>query len=670
MLPSVDRRTFLAGSAAALGGAVLGSVSAGISAPTARAATGTIADVQHIVVLMQENRSFDHYYGMMKGVRGFGDRATIMLPGGKSVFDQPNGSGRQYPFALDATGSTGETMAQCQGDLPHAWADQHKAWNNGRLDSWMAAKNKIGTLGYLQRSDLPFYYALADAYTICDGYHCSGLTATGPNRTYLFSGTVHAAGGQGGPAYDGGSESGLSWQTYAEALQNAGITWKVYQNAADNYGDNGLAYFSQFTGAAHTSPLWINGMSSVPTGTGATSTDIVAGIKSDVLAGKLPQVSWIVTDQITSEHPIGPPVNGERFVSELLGALNADPNVLNSTALFITYDENDGFFDHVPPPSPAAGVADEFVNGVPVGLGFRVPMLVVSPWSKGGWVDSQVFDHTSVIRFMETWSKAIGRSAPCPNLSAWRRSVCGDLTSAFDFTKPVTGLPSLPTPGAAISAATCSVLANPIPTTNAQPTPESGTRPARALPYQPTAYESAWSWQGNNGQATLTLANSDSAAAHFAVYDNTTTAVPGQYTVAGGTRTSATVAVSSNAYDLTAVGPNRFLVRLIGNGTGAGKQLQAHTRIAVESGTGKLAFWIDMVNGTSAQVTFTVKSNNYRTDGPWTYTAKAGQTVSDFWNAVAYNNGWYDFTLTCSADSSWSRRFTGHIETGAASISG
>ncbi|BBH17457.1 phospholipase C [Nocardioides baekrokdamisoli] len=672
----VDRRTLLAGAAgAALAGALGGPLVEALT-QSATAATGTIADVKHVVILMQENRSFDHYFGSLNGVRGFADRSTILLPGGNSVFNQPNGAGRQYPFALAA--SNGELYAQCQGDIDHGWSSQHAAWNHGKMDSWMSAKGKIGALGYLTRADLPLHYALADNYTICDAYHCSGLTATGPNRTYLWSGSIHAGGGQGGPAYDGGDESGLSWQTYAETLQNAGVSWRVYQNASDNFGDNALAYFTQFANASHTSPLWVNGMSSVPATSGVTPTDILSAIQADVTNNTLPQVSWVVTDQITSEHPIGPPVNGERFISGLLQALAANPAVLNSTVLLINYDENDGFFDHVPPPVPSGGQADEFMNGTPVGLGFRVPMMVISPWSRGGWVDSQVFDHTSVIQFLEKWTAAIGTPATCPNISAWRRSVSGDLTSAFDFTSPVTGLPTLPTPGAAVSGATCNPLPNPSPTTNAQPTQESGTRKARPLPYQLNADVSSWYYSGSTIQLNIAMTNSGASgtnAAHFAVYANAfRSGGPWQYTVPAGTTTTDFFNVGAGygngPYDFTVVGPNRFLRRLTGNATSASKNVEVATRIATAPSTGKLAIWLDMANNSNQSVTVTVAAGNYRSDGPWTYTIPAGTTTSDYWNAVAYTDGWYDLTATVDVDSTWSRRFVGHIETGLPSVTG
>src|SRR5262249_25503494 len=157
----------------------------------------------------------------------------------------------------------------------------------------------------------------------------------------------------------------------------------------------------------------------------------------------------------------------------------------------------DGFFDHVPPPVPPAGTPDEFVNGTPTGLGFRVPMFVVSPWSRGGWVSSQVTDHTSVIQFMETWTTALGTPAPCPSISAWRRKVTGDLTSAFDFTAPVYGMPSLPSTSAVIGQINCYLLPNPSANTNALPAQEPGTKPARALPYQPNAYISRFDYNAN-----------------------------------------------------------------------------------------------------------------------------------------------------------------------------
>ncbi|MET7540340.1 phosphocholine-specific phospholipase C [Streptomyces sp. NPDC005507] len=667
----ISRRGFVALGVGIAAGAALPATRAGA------ATTGTVKDVKHVVILMQENRSFDHYFGRLKGVRGFGDRSGITLSGGQPVFNQPNGLGRQYPWKLSSTpaagGVDGETLAQCNGDLPHSWSSQHSAWNKGRLDHWVAGVGNVRSLGYLDRGDIPFHYALADNYTVCDAYFSSTLSATGPNRTYLWSGKVD------GSSYDGGDESGLTWETYAEELQRAGVSWKVYQNANDNYGDNGLAYFSKIAGAKPGDPLHDRGMASVSAVTGSTPDDIAAAIKADALAGKLPQVSWVVANQAFSEHPYAPPGDGAHFVDLVHRALAASPEVFDSTVLFLNYDENDGFFDHVPPPSPPADTAGEFLNGTPFGLGFRVPMVVMSPWTRGGWVSSEVFDHTSVLRFMETWTTALGTPATCPNISAWRRKVTGDLTGVFDFTRPVYGMPSGLPATKVIGYDTCGPLPNPAPQTNALPGQEPGTRPARALPYQPNGNLDHFEF-GAAGKilAWFSMANQGSparSAAHLSIHPNAyRDTTSWQYTVdAGGTATdffNIGAGSGAGAYDITMAGPNRFLRRFTGDATKAGKAIEVAARYAVESGTGKMAIWFKLTNSGSASAQFTITSNNYRTDGPWNYAVPAGGSTEDFFNAVANQNGWYDFTITSSTDTTWSRRYTGHIETGAASVSG
>jgi phospholipase C len=678
-MTELSRRTFMAASAAtAAGAAVAGTVGAEptqAAAATPTGTTGTITDVKHVVILMQENRSFDHYFGTLQGVRGFADRSAIQIAGGYSVFNQPNSGLRQYPWAFSA-GST-ELMSQCNGDLSHAWADQHGAWNGGKMDSWVSAKRTVRTLGYLQRGDIPFHYALADNWTVCDAYHCSVLSATGPNRTYHWSGMIDPAGTAGGPAYDGGEESGLRWQTYAEALENAGVSWKVYQNAADNFGDNALAYFSQFSSAPAGSALAVKGMGSVPKATGRTPDDIAAAIKADVLGGTLPQVSWVVADQQSSEHPYATPEDGAHFVHLVMDALNADPSVYNSSVLLINYDENDGFFDHVPPPAAPAGTAGEFYNGTNIGLGFRVPLLAISPWSRGGWVNSETFDHTSVLRFLEVWTAALGTPASCVNISAWRRKVCGDLTSVFDFANPVYGMPGLPDTSQTIGLATCGPQINPAPVNNALPAQESGTRPARALPYQPNANLDHWDTNASGiMHVWIKMSNEGAArASHFAAYANAyRSGGPWQYTVDSGSPVTdffncGTNGFGNGKYDLTVVGPNRFLRRFTGDLTQAGRFASCTASYAAAPDSGKEAVWFAMANTGSAAVTFSVTSNHYRT-GTWTYTVQPGATVSDFFNQVAICNGWYDFTVTVSSDSSWSQRFTGHLETGTASVTG
>jgi phospholipase C len=659
-------------------------------------ATGTITDVKHVIVLMQENRSFDHYFGSLQGVRGFADRAGITLQGGYSVFNQASGSGRRYPWAMSSTapaaGQTPAVLAQCDGSLDHSWTTQHAAWNNGKMDGWVLAKGTDRTMGYLTRADLPFHYALADAYTICDHYHCSILSATGPNRTYLWGGMIDPAGANGGPAYDGGDESGLTWTTYAESLQTAGVSWKVYQNASDNFGDNALAYFKQFANAPVGSALYQKGMASVPVVTGSTPDDIVAALTADIAAGSLPQVSWIVPNQDSSEHPDAPPMNGAYLINKILQALATNPAVLNSTVLFLNYDENDGFFDHVPPPVAPSGTTGETITlaGItyPIGLGFRVPLIVCSPWTRGGVVDSHVYDHTSIIQFIEAWTSALGTPAKCNSISAWRRTVCGNLTGAFDFANPVYGLPTnLPAATQVISrTGTCDPLPNPTSANaaNVLPAQESGTRKARALPYQPDANISSIQY-GANGQILIWIAMQNvgtlaSQAVHLSAYANAyRSGGPWQYTVSPYANGSNGVVqdffnvgtgYGSGSYDLSVVGPNRFLRRFAGNLNNAGKNCSVSSSYQTDPASGLPALLFTMTNSGTQAVVFTIQSNHYIGAGPWQFNVAAGASVAVSFPVITVANGWYDFNLSISGDSSWLRRYTGHLESGSVSVTG
>ena len=517
---NLSRRRFLGISASAAGAAALGTLpttlSRALAIPAARRSLGA---VKHVVVLMQENRSFDHYFGALSGVRGFDDAAALRLRDGRPVFEQPDGTSRVSPFRLDATNGA----APCAPDLDHSWEGTHRAWNGGRWDAWVGAKSAL-TMGHMTRTDIPFHYALADAFTVCDHYFCSVMGPTNPNRLYLWSGTLDAEGRAGGPVTDNRT-TGFRWTTYPERLQAAGVDWKIYQNAADNYDDNALAWFAQYQRAMPGSPLFDRGMASVPAATGSTAGDIVAALRSDVVSGTLPAVSWIVAPESASEHPAWSPANGAHFIDGVIRALIADPEVWASTVLLINYDENDGYFDHVPPPVPPPGTPGEFVRGEPIGLGPRVPMLVVSPWSRGGAVCSETFDHSSVIRFLETWL-----GVPEPNISAWRRAVCGDLTSAFDFETAAYSMPALPKTSAEAGARKCALTQAQPPRDGSMPAQERGARLRRPLPYRPDATVAP------DGDSLLVRLSNDAEAAssaHFAVYSDDE-AVPRQYDVAPG----------------------------------------------------------------------------------------------------------------------------------------
>jgi phospholipase C len=202
----------------------------------------------------------------------------------------------------------------------------------------------------------------------------------------------------------------------------------------------------------------------------------------DIRSGNLPQVSWVQPE--ASEHPSGLPAAGAEYMYNLLDALASTPDVWNKTVLFITYDENGGFFDHVTPPTPPPGTPGEYLTATlpsqaggiagPIGLGFRVPTFVISPWSQGGWVASETFDHTSLLRFLEA---RFGVHEP--NISAWRRQTVGDLTSTLRFPRRAVPFPKLtdPAPLVAKQQQEVATLPDPsVPAAQTMPHQEPGSR--------------------------------------------------------------------------------------------------------------------------------------------------------------------------------------------------
>ncbi|MBC3840134.1 phospholipase [Streptacidiphilus sp. 4-A2] len=467
-MTNLSRRRLLgtAGAAALAALALPPNLSRALAASAANPqTTGSLSDIEHVVILMQENRSFDEYFGTMPGVRGFADPEAITLSTGNSVFHQPDAThtdGYLLPFHLDTT----TTNAQATPGLDHSWTTQHAAWNNGAMDGWVAAKGEM-TMGYYTAEDIPFHTALAQAFTVCDNYHCSMLGPTNPNRLYMWSGMVDPNGTGGGPITDDSPAYNnpiLSWTTYPERLQEAGITWRVYQEY-DNYDDNALAWFKQYANAPASSPLYQNAMVKRPAG----------WFEHDARNDQLPQVSWLVAPSAQCEHPNWMPAAGAEYIASKLEAIASNPDVWAKTLFILTYDENDGYFDHVPPPTPPAGTADEFVDGVPIGGGFRVPTIMVSPWTAGGYVYSEALDHTSLIQLLE---QIFGVNEP--NISAWRRQTFGNMTGALNLNATVEPYPSTAALGVAAAAASL-VTAQQEVATNPAPSVPTG---AQTMPTQ------------------------------------------------------------------------------------------------------------------------------------------------------------------------------------------
>ncbi len=397
---------------------------------------GSFSDIEHVVLLMQENRSFDHYFGTLPGVRGFDDPDAMKLENGRSVFHQPDPShpdGYLLPFHFN----TRKTNAQRIPSTSHSWGPLHNSWNQGKMDKWVSAHRKVNkktapyVMGYYKREDIPFHFALAEAFTICDRYHCSVIGPTVSNRLYWLTGTIDPEGKHGGPitSMKDVPEEGYRWTTYAERLEKAGVSWKCYQHLKLDPGYNELPRFKQFREVDKNSSLYQRGLKVRPAGQ----------FEYDAINDNLPAVSWLIPQNYQSEHPDYLPADGATFIASKIDAVAANPEVWAKTAFIINYDENDGLFDHVAPPVPKPGTPREFINNQPIGAGFRVPCIIISPWTVGGRVCSELFDHTSCLQFLEKFT-----GVREPNITQWRRDTFGDLTSAFRFKDKKRSSPVLP----------------------------------------------------------------------------------------------------------------------------------------------------------------------------------------------------------------------------------
>lgn len=605
----------------------------------------TYLDAEHIVILMQENRSFDHSFGSLKGVRGFNDPRAVVSPDRKPVWLQSYKNGDTYlPFRLDIK----KSHAAWTRDLPHSWENQIGAWNKGHYNNWLESKRSGNkkyrdlplTLGYYTREDIPFYYALADAFTICDQHFCSSITGTTTNRHFLWSGSCVPE--KGAKPLVRNSDTYFNrmarWKTFPERLEEAGVSWKVYQNEVSiqnelageneswlgNFTDNNLEWFEQYhirykkshinfykqriaelpqeieqlekelskrndqkqqrklqqkqqqlesfrkeykqynetmfaqlsqhskslhqrafqtnEGDPHyheTQEIDFDGSQiTVPKG------DVLYQFRQDTRNGQLPAVSWLCAPQNFSDHPSAP-MYGAWYVSEILNILTENPEVWKKTIFILNYDENDGYFDHIPPfvaPKPgdpdtgrtspdlnysseyvtreqeiADGVEEQYATEGPVGLGYRVPLIVASPWTKGGWVNSEVCDITSTIQFMEHFlSHKTGKPIREENISSWRRAITGDLTSVFrPFQSGRETMPPFLDRNAQVAEIN-RAKDKPVPNgfkkldaveinavrsgkiIGASPRQESGVKPSSALAYELYVHEE---WQGG----TLTL---------------------------------------------------------------------------------------------------------------------------------------------------------------------
>jgi phospholipase C len=753
----------------------------------------TWQDAEHIVILMQENRSFDHTLGTLRGVRGYNDPRAIQLPNGNPVWLQSNKEGQTYaPFHLDIR----NTKATWMDSLPHSWANQVSARNDGKYDQWLEWKrNSIKeysdmplTMGYHTREDLPFYYALADAFTVCDHNFCSALTGTNPNRLYFWTGTVREEQHANSRAHvwnDDMDYGTLKWTTFPERLEALGVSWKCYQNEVaidtgfkgeedpwlSNFQDNPLEFFAQYNIQLHplhveflrkekarlqndiarqknvkqaqqdldkinAHPAFKSGLTfdqlspqqqvlhrkafdtntsdpnyrnledltyhdgevarsmKVPKG------DVLHQFRKDVETGKLPAVSWLSAPENFSDHPSAP-WYGAWYVSEVMDILTRDPEVWKKTIFILAYDENDGYFDHVPPftaPHPhkegtgkvSAGIdtsldyvtheQEQERNGFPepfdrecsIGLGFRVPLIIASPWTRGGWVNSQVFDHTSTLQFLEKFlSHKLGKPVREDNISDWRRLVCGDLTSVFrpwhagtmadaDFLAKDAFLES-------IHKAQFKPLPNDF-TSQYSTRQEPGTRPSCALPYCMTADGRL---SADKGSFEIQFANNSkpfgdkTAGAPFNVYATDHSRAYG--VKAGDSITDGwpLAEFDGGRYHLRVYGPNGFYREFRGDAgdPAVGISFGYEPAEGAHPFTGNAMIRLKN-NGDTCTVTFV--DNSYKGVYHDKRLAAGEEATLTF---PAENQGWYDLSVRIKGHAGWEARYAGRIETGMDSIS-
>jgi len=741
------------------------------------AAQSTFYDAEHVVILMQENRSFDHAFGALKGVRGFLDKRAFVKQDGHSVFFQKNDEGK---YASPARLDLRNTKSTWMSSLPHSWADQQKALNKGKYDQWLQAKasgnkdykNIPLTLGYYNREDLPFYYQLADAFTIFDQYFCSSLTGTTPNRLFLWSGTLREQ--QNGKVkanvvnenidYDKARQA--KWKSFPEILEQQNVSWKIYQNEISlpkgmsgeqeawlsNFTDNPIEWFSKFnvkfskgyyqnipniiaylkqeieknpkqkekleammaevqedqvkyhpdnysklskeeknlhekafTTNSNDPDYWKleigkdeNGERLVvPEG------DVLFQFRKDVEEKKLPLVSWLVAPEHFSDHP-GSPWYGAWYISEVLNILTKDPETWKKTIFIINYDENDGYFDHVlpfaPPVNPSQPVDMNGKEGVEyvdqsqeymsdpslknyekiegtVGLGYRVPMIIASPWTKGGFVNSEVSDHTSVLQFLEKFiMKKYKKDVHVDNISDWRRAVCGDLTSAFNSSS--VKAPKMDYLNQKDYAKTINAAKNkPVPDLkwysenelngNLLEIQERGLKPSNPLPYH---------FDVNLEGEQIKMTNLKENGVPLLIYDRTQfNSIHYHFSYALYSKQELTHTVNSGAYDYEIFGPNGFFRKFKGNNI-------PDLEVILVNMTSKNQVELIIRTHKNKKASIHLEDLYGKTQKTITVQKPEEKIIID----LDKNKGWYDLILTFN-DHLW--HFAGRVETGKVSVS-
>jgi phospholipase C len=432
----LTRRQFLpvAGAAALLPSALAGQPPRGLRRVVARADQAnwpSTNKIKHVVILVQENRSFDHYFGAFASQLGVAPNTARGFNPGVQF---PTGAGKLKiaPYHL---------TQYCDEDPDHSWEGSHTKWNEGAMNGWYVDEGSNIALGYFLPEDHIYHLQLAQAFSIADHNFCAQIGPTLPNRLYLWSGTsgwnyLSPSSTANNLPFNNPSLTApppvLTWPTMADVLDAAGLPWRCY-SVADGSIPSAIGAFNPL--------IFFSSIQSNPEKL-ANATAEINQFWIDLRAGTLPAVSWIVTEATVCEHPPAPPDMGQLFVARVVEEL-MNSSAWDSTALFVTYDEGGGFFETVPP-TILEDVPQTLPDpGFAVGPGFRVPLFIVSPYAKTGTVFKPVIDHTSILQFVESTFSTKAKPVYLPTIAPERRSL-NKLKAAFDFTQtPVA--PSLPT---------------------------------------------------------------------------------------------------------------------------------------------------------------------------------------------------------------------------------
>ena len=611
-----------------------------------------------------------------------------------------------------------------------AYASDIGIVNGGLYDAWNVARAPGYGMAYFNRTDLPYYYDLMDNFLIGDQYFQSTFTATNPNRLHLFSGSNGLSVPNSGycqlddryprvfivyarclvapypvvvplrPVSRCPGSRGRPWvkhcrkrtcrgkccrvQTTSMTTVRSSSPYRSYTRFdVSTHGGlaTAFAWFASFRESKPGDPLYDRGMARV--------NDLVQAFADQVGNDTLPQVTWIVGPTSLSEHATNHPASGEDLSHQLINVL-ADPanaDVYAKTAFIANYDEGGQFFDHLWTPTPPMNATDgkstvtvdgeltlkeEFgiAPGHPIGLGFRVPFYIVSPWTRGDYTYSEVCDHTSVIQFIE---QRFG--VHCPNISPWRRAVTGDLTNAFDWDNPDLSFPTnMPVTKNNVneSAWQCEHLPAPtIPTVQQLAHQEAGVRKARALPYTFDITDSV----AADGTVTITMANKGTGTGAFLVHDNRQPYnAPRKFTVEGGKTLSDTWASTLNKYNISLYGPNGFVRKFTGELPAAAGVASVRLEYLEAEDAVRVAV---AAPAASAACTFVVTDNAYNLGGPWSLAVAgvegAGSVPVSHVVDLSSVGNWYDLTVSASVECGmgrFERRFMGHMENGKDSITG